>query len=41
MAGIKIKIPKGSKGFVDIKSVRELNPKLRIFNIGKKFKKFK
>ena len=37
MARIRIKIPKRSNGFVDVKSIMELNPNLKIIKIRKKF----
>ena len=38
MGRIKIRLPKPSKGFVSIKSLRELNPNLKIVTIRKKFR---
>ena len=37
MAGIKIKIPKGSKSFVSMASIKRLNPNLKIVKIRKKY----
>ena len=37
MSAIKIKIPKGSKGYVSMAKIKNLNPNLQIFKIRKKF----